>query len=191
MTKLTTLAHKNVLNFINKKDLSNYFLDGTCGNGHDTLFLAHHVGKFGKVWSFDIQKQALATAKKYLTKNGKMSKVHFIHDSHEHTLKYVPNNKQGHICGFMLNLGYLPHSDKTIITQAHSTIKALNSFYSLLKPAGGGTVLIYPGHKGGGEESFAIQNWLMKQKKYYLLLKSEQKKTTDPFLIVLKKNSTT
>lgn len=35
-------------------------LDGTAGNGHDTLFLAQTAGIRGKVWAFDIQPQALS-----------------------------------------------------------------------------------------------------------------------------------
>lgn len=35
-------------------------LDGTAGNGHDTLFLAQTAGILGKVWAFDIQPQALS-----------------------------------------------------------------------------------------------------------------------------------
>ena len=35
-------------------------LDGTAGNGHDTLLLAQLVGSAGKVYAFDIQDSALA-----------------------------------------------------------------------------------------------------------------------------------
>ena len=191
MTSLTTLAHHHLLTFINTQHHSHYFLDGTCGNGYDTLFLAQQTGLFGKVWAFDIQIQALETTKQYLQKNHCMSKVSLIHDSHEYNQKYIPQDKQGYISGFMLNLGYLPKSDKKIITQPHSTIKALDSFHSLLNFDGGGTIIVYPGHEGGKDESLAIQTWLKTQTKYILLCKSEQKKVTDPFLIVLKKISTT
>lgn len=189
MNNLTTLAHHHFLTFINKQYHSHYFLDGTCGNGYDTLFLAQQTGLFGKVWAFDIQIQALETTKQYLKKHNYTSKVSLIHDSHEHNKKYIPQDKQGYISGFMLNLGYLPKSDKKIITQAHSTIKALDSFPQLLAPEGGGTVLVYPGHKGGEEEALTIQKWLNTQKKYRLIFTSHQDKPKDPFLIVLKKIS--
>ena len=35
-------------------------LDGTAGNGHDTLFLAQCAGENGRVYAFDIQPQAIA-----------------------------------------------------------------------------------------------------------------------------------
>ena len=34
-------------------------LDGTAGNGHDTLFLVNLVGDAGKVFAFDVQKSSL------------------------------------------------------------------------------------------------------------------------------------
>lgn len=37
-------------------------IDATCGNGHDTLFLAEQVPN-GKVFGFDIQKEAIEHTK--------------------------------------------------------------------------------------------------------------------------------
>ncbi|EUJ17052.1 S-adenosylmethionine (SAM)-dependent methyltransferase [Listeria aquatica FSL S10-1188] len=34
-------------------------IDATCGNGHDTLFLAQLVGPNGKVYAYDIQQTAI------------------------------------------------------------------------------------------------------------------------------------
>ena len=41
-------------------------IDATCGNGHDTLFLAEQVPN-GKVFGFDIQKKLLNIQKKNST----------------------------------------------------------------------------------------------------------------------------
>lgn len=41
-------------------------IDATCGNGHDTLFLAKQVPN-GKVFGFDIQKELLNIQKKNST----------------------------------------------------------------------------------------------------------------------------
>ena len=38
-------------------------LDGTAGNGHDTLLLAQCVGPGGRVWAFDVQPQAVLDRK--------------------------------------------------------------------------------------------------------------------------------
>ena len=42
-----------------------HVIDATCGNGHDTLFLAKCVDleRGGKVFAFDIQEKALLTTK--------------------------------------------------------------------------------------------------------------------------------
>ena len=45
-------------------------LDGTAGNGRDTLFLAQLAGGNGKVWAFDIQAQALSNTAGLLRENG-------------------------------------------------------------------------------------------------------------------------
>ena len=34
-------------------------IDGTAGNGYDTLFLAELVGESGHVYSFDVQEEAI------------------------------------------------------------------------------------------------------------------------------------
>lgn len=39
-----------------------YAVDATLGNGHDTCFLAEIVGDSGKVFGFDIQKEAIESS---------------------------------------------------------------------------------------------------------------------------------
>lgn len=39
-----------------------YAVDATLGNGHDTCFLAEIVGDNGKVFGFDIQKEAIESS---------------------------------------------------------------------------------------------------------------------------------
>lgn len=39
-----------------------YAVDATLGNGHDTCFLAKIVGDNGKVFGFDIQKEAIESS---------------------------------------------------------------------------------------------------------------------------------
>ena len=40
-----------------------FVIDGTAGNGHDTLFLANLVSDSGRVYSFDIQSEAISSTK--------------------------------------------------------------------------------------------------------------------------------
>ena len=56
----TLLAHELIRPFIREGDL---VIDATCGNGHDTLFLAECVGASGKVLAFDVQEIAVASSK--------------------------------------------------------------------------------------------------------------------------------
>ena len=44
-------------------------VDGTVGNGNDTVFLAKLVGPTGKVYGFDIQKEAIERTKNGCKKN--------------------------------------------------------------------------------------------------------------------------
>lgn len=45
-----------------------YAVDATLGNGHDTCFLAEIVGDSGKVFGFDIQKEAIESSTTRLKK---------------------------------------------------------------------------------------------------------------------------
>lgn len=46
-----------------------YAVDATLGNGHDTCFLAEIVGDNGKVFGFDIQKEAIEMTTRLKEKN--------------------------------------------------------------------------------------------------------------------------
>lgn len=56
----------------------------------------------------------------------------------------------------MFNLGFLPGSDKTVITRAGSTLVALQSLCERLCPGGLLSVHCYAGHPGGAEETQAV-----------------------------------
>ena len=54
-------------------------IDGTAGNGHDTLFLAELVGETGHVYSFDVQKEAIINTQHKL-EAANLTQVSLIHD---------------------------------------------------------------------------------------------------------------
>ena len=54
-TCITVCSHS----LANGSKRSDYAVDATLGNGHDTCFLAEIVGDNGKVFGFDIQKRQL------------------------------------------------------------------------------------------------------------------------------------
>lgn len=129
------------------------FVDGTMGNGHDTLFLRQLVGQTGEVFAFDIQEAALESTKKRLEEAKLDDKnVHLILDSHAH----IKNHLQKPIKGAIFNLGYLPTGDKKIITKKESTLSSLEALLPLLEHKGRLVIVLYYGHPGGKEEKDAV-----------------------------------
>ncbi len=154
---LTAHAHSIILQYLTEGDFA---IDATVGNGHDTLFLARQVGIKGKVFGFDIQQQAIeATQTKLETEDNAENTRLFFH-SHNRMDQCIPIEYQGHIKVIMFNLGYLPGSDKSIITQTDSTLAALKHSLNLLAKSGIITIAAYPGHTGGMAETNAVDQWL-------------------------------
>lgn len=132
-------------------------LDATAGNGHDTVHLAQCVGAQGTVYAFDIQEAAIHATRMRLQQHNLLARTHLIHASHADIAQYVPPTAQ--IQAAVFNLGYLPGSDKTITTQAASTLVALQHTMQLLERGGVLVVVVYRGHAEGADEYTAIQQW--------------------------------
>jgi predicted methyltransferase len=132
-------------------------LDGTMGNGYDTLFLAQRVGAAGRVYAFDVQPEALDATHRRLESEGVAERVTLIHASHAEMTQHLPANITLHAA--MYNLGYLPHGDKSVITHAASTLAALSETLTRLVAGGILTVVLYPGHAGGDDEAAAVIAW--------------------------------
>ncbi|PSJ81500.1 class I SAM-dependent methyltransferase [Neisseria iguanae] len=130
-------------------------LDGTAGNGHDTVFLAEAVGNCGKVWAFDVQKQATEQTKARLMAENLLSRVALVHDSHQYIERYICQGLDAAV----FNFGWLPGGDKNVTTLADSSLAALNSTLSLLNPNGIVVAVLYPGHDSGRAETEAIEAW--------------------------------
>jgi predicted methyltransferase len=135
-------------------------IDATTGNGNDTLFLARRVGPAGYVYGFDIQEQALEhTQERLLRERVAMEQVILTALSHEKMESLIPEKIHGQVAAIMFNLGYLPGGERSLITRTDTTIEALNAALRLLRSGGILTIVVYPGHPGGDEESVAIQAW--------------------------------
>lgn len=130
-------------------------VDATCGNGHDTLFLAGLVGSTGKVRAFDIQEQALAATRGLLAAHGLLERVELVQAGHERLAELVQEPQRA----IIFNLGYLPGGDKGVVTRTPTTLTALDAALGLLAPAGFLLVVIYTGHPGAGEEEEAVLAW--------------------------------
>lgn len=134
-------------------------LDATCGNGHDTVFLAHAVGPDGRVIACDIQPQAIEKTLARLTEAGLTNRVQCMLANHARMDDWLPPSWKNGLGVVMFNLGYLPGGDKTIITQPSSSLAAIQKAWENLLPEGCLSILLYRGHPGGAEEAEGILNW--------------------------------
>lgn len=132
-------------------------IDATVGNGHDTVFLAQCVGGQGRVLGFDIQEAALRSTRRRLADEALMDRVSLFHESHAQMGRRVSEAAHGRAAAVML--GYLPGGDQRIVTRPETTCEALAAAWSLLRPAGHLSIVLYDGHPGGPEEAAAVDAW--------------------------------
>ena len=145
------------------------FIDATAGNGHDTLFLAQHIGNTSKILAFDIQEQAILQTRQLLQNHDLEHKVTCILDSHAQLSNYLEEKDLVRLAIF--NLGYLPGSDKKIITTPSSTLKAIEILLDRLEKKGKIIIVSYYGHDGGFEEKNSVEELLsaLSQKEWSVL----------------------
>lgn len=156
INRATNIIHMFLRNKISEGDV---VIDATLGNGYDTLFLLKQIGDRGSLYAFDIQEKAIEATKQLLINENislASNNINLILDGHEHMGKYI----QVPVDVVMFNLGYLPGSNKKIITKAETTLRALETSLRLLKSGGIATLIIYCGHKGGLEEKKEILNYV-------------------------------
>ena len=137
-------------------------VDATCGNGFDTLFLAEQVGSSGVVYGVDIQSRAIETVRAKLKTAGTLSQCRLVVGSHSQLNAMIEPEHAGGVSVVMFNLGYLPLGDKTIVTKPETTLAGLDQAFEVLRPGGFLSVLAYPGHPGGLEESRCVADWIEK-----------------------------
>ncbi len=131
-----TLAHQIWRETLSPNDI---VIDATCGNGHDTLFLASLARE---VHSIDIQENALAAARKKLPPQ---HSVIFYHQCHSSLPALTPKL-------IVYNLGYLPGSDKSLTTLTETTLQSIQEAQKILVPGGTLSITCYPGHTEGAKE---------------------------------------
>lgn len=154
--RIVDLAKSTLKSIIRPGD---WVIDATAGNGHDTLFLRECVGNTGKVWAFDIQEHALQQTLIRLETAHASLGVKLIHAGHETLLNHIPEEAWSKIRAVMFNLGYLPGSNKSLITTERTTLPALEQAVKLLAHGGMLSIILYPGHPGGAEEAEAVLQW--------------------------------
>jgi hypothetical protein len=155
---LTRLAHHLITqHFAQQGCESLYAVDATCGNGFDTIFLAKL--EFKNILAFDVQAQALISTKTRLAKMADtidLESIMLILDGHENMAHHITQR----IDCAVFNLGFLPKADHTITTCAQSTLLALDATLAALSQHGLITLICYPGHARGANETKAVQQWL-------------------------------
>ena len=177
---------KNVLSFVHELiedhvDKDAVCIDATLGNGHDALKLAKYCKK---VYAFDIQEQALSTSKVLFLEHS-VDNIEMILDSHENIKNYVTEE----VRFVTFNLGYLPGSDKSIITRSESTKKAIIQCLDLLHKGGVIAITIYIGHPGGKEEAVELERYieLLDSKEYKVLKYQFINRNNAPYTIIIEK----
>ncbi len=133
------------------------YVDATMGNGQDTLLLCRLAGKQGKVWAFDIQKQALQNTENLLSAHGLCDRAELILDGHENIDRYLSPESADLIC---FNFGYLPGGDHTIATRAETSLAAIRKGLEIIKHGGMMSLCIYSGGETGFEEKDRILEYL-------------------------------
>lgn len=138
-----------------------WVVDATAGNGHDTLLMAQCVGPSGRVFAFDLQPAAISATQARLNEAGSLEQCTLILDGHQHMARLLPAEANGKLAAIMFNLGWLPGQDKNCITRADTTLQALQTSIEWLQPGGLLTIVVYPNHDGGDEESRAVADWAL------------------------------
>ncbi|VAW75913.1 SAM-dependent methyltransferase, MraW methylase family [hydrothermal vent metagenome] len=132
-------------------------IDATVGNGKDTLFLTSAVGPQGTVYGFDIQAAAIEKTRELLNKHDRLNSKLTLQCHSKIAQTLALENITPSISAAMFNLGYLPGSDKKVVTQSNTTLTALDSILPLLAKTACITILAYRGHPGGETEADAIK----------------------------------
>ena len=178
MLRPLQMAHAFLEEVVTDEDI---VVDATMGNGYDTLFLAQLAKK---VYAFDIQEQAIEQTTKRLAE-AKLDNVELFLTGHENVDQYVESIKAA-----IFNLGYLPSADKTVITQPHTTIQALEKLCQRLVTSGRIAIMIYYGHEGGDVERDAVLDFvsqLPQQEFTVALYKTINQINQPPFLVMIEK----
>ena len=167
-----------------------HVIDATCGNGHDTLYLAKSVDleRGGKIFAFDIQEKALLATKKRLT-------AHFSEKIVEKNVCFLkqchstfPLMERG-VKLIVYNLGYLPGGgNKMLTTCVPTTLKSLASALNMICFKGVLSVMCYPGHSEGKRELKAVLRFCkaLDPKKYFVENHSIFNKNNSPVLFIIK-----
>ena len=125
------------------------YLDATCGNGHDTLFLCGLAGENGRVIGLDIQPDAVRNTNALLAAHGMAGTGQAYCCDHRELLRYTPPGSADCV---IFNFGWLPGADHAIHSTAASTLPALQAGLQALRPGGVLAAVLYSGKVIGTDD---------------------------------------
>ena len=120
-------------------------VDATMGNGHDTLTLCRLVGPVGRVYAFDVQRDAVERTRERLRDAGMLDRATLFCMGHERMAEVVKSPATA----VVFNLGWLPGGDHAVTTRWETTRQAVESALYMLRPLGALVICAYPGHPEG------------------------------------------
>lgn len=129
-----------------------FYLDATCGNGHDTEFLCRLAGPAGRVVGLDIQPAAVAATNARLSAAGLDGIGQAV---------LLDHARLGEIAGpgtadcVLFNFGWLPGADHAVHSTAAGSLPALRAALTALKPRGVLAAVLYSGQVIGDSEKQA------------------------------------
>ena len=179
---------RSIIDYVHKymedhKVMNGTYIDATCGNGYDTLFLAEMLEGKGHIYALDIQEQAIENTKERTSKYANISYNKLGHE-------FLDEIVTGKIDGILYNLGYLPGGDKSLVTKGNTTVESLKKGLALLKPGGIIGMVVYREHPGGKEEEAILLDYLHHldaSKAQVLYLKFLNKGDKGPYGLIIEK----
>lgn len=129
-----------------------FYIDATCGNGHDTEFLCRLAGPSGKVLALDIQPQAVKATNARLAAAGLDGIGRAIEADHARLAELAAPGSADCV---LFNFGWLPGADHTVHSTAAGSVAALKAALGLLKPRGILAAVLYSGQVIGDSEKQA------------------------------------
>lgn len=139
-------------------------LDLTLGNGNDAHRILKHFPD-ARLLGFDIQEIAIENSRKKLSEF-ESNRYKLICDCHSNLDQYTEKADL-----VIYNLGYMPGGNKSIISQAKTTLESLEKASKILSLNGLIIMVFYLGHKGGIEEYKICKEYLsgLNQKEFTVL----------------------
>lgn len=129
-----------------------FYIDATCGNGHDTEFLCRLAGPQGKVLALDIQPKAVEATNARLAAAGLDDIGRAVQADHARLGELAAPGSADCV---LFNFGWLPGADHGVHSTAAGSLPALQAALELLKPRGILAAVLYSGQVIGDSEKQA------------------------------------